>query len=436
MRITIAGSGYVGLVSGACLASTGNTVVGYDIDESKVATINRGDCPIFEPGLTELLQSNIRAKRLHFTTDPDEALANPEVVFIAIGTPPLPDGSADLSNVFAFAKSMAERVKQPTVLVTKSTVPVGTGDRVEKLVREHTKVPVSVVSNPEFLKEGNAVSDFLRPDRVVIGANEPEAGNIIRELHLPFVRNERPILVMARRAAEMTKYASNAMLATRISFINEIANLCDAWGVDVNQVRRGMGTDSRIGFQFLYPGAGYGGSCFPKDVQALAHVTREVGREPVMLDAVHNVNMAQKRVLFSKIKERFGDGLKGMTFAIWGVAFKAGTDDLRESPALTLIDLLLEAGAKVRAHDPAGLDNLRRQYGDRVSCFEDVYETLEGADALCVCTEWAEFRSPEFPRIREMLKQKAVFDGRNLYDLDAMKRYGLEYHCIGRPVVS
>jgi len=436
MRITIAGSGYVGLVSGACLASTGNTVIGYDIDAGKVTALNNGQCPIFEPGLEELLRTNIKAGRLRFTTNPDEALAEPEVVFIAIGTPPREDGSADLSNIFKFCEELAARVKQETVVVTKSTVPVGTGDKVEAFLRERTRVPVHCVSNPEFLKEGDAVSDFLRPDRVVIGFQNAEAGQIVHELHLPFVRNQRPILMMSRRAAEMSKYAANSFLATRISFINEVANLCDAVGVDVDEVRRGMGSDSRIGYHFLYPGSGYGGSCFPKDVQALAHVTREAGLEPVILDAVHRVNTDQKRVLFGKIQRFFGGDLAGKAFAIWGVTFKAGTDDLRESPALALIDLLLEAGAAVRAHDPAGMENLGRHYGDRVVCVEDAYAALEGADALCVCTEWAEFRSPEFTRIRDLLKHQVIFDGRNLYDLGAVERYGLAYFPIGRPSIT
>ncbi len=436
MRITVAGTGYVGLVSGACLADTGNTVVGYDIDEKKVARLSAGECPIYEPGLTELLAANLKARRLTFTTDIDTALAKPEVVFICIGTPPRDDGSADLSAILDFVTRMAPRLKQPTVVATKSTVPVGTGDRIEALMQQHCRVPFDVASNPEFLKEGSAVPDFLRPDRVVIGVERDEPGQILRELHLPFVRNNKPVLIMRRRASEMTKYAANSFLATRISFINEIANLCDACGVDVAEVRQGMGTDSRIGFQFLYPGAGYGGSCFPKDVQALAHVAREVHMDPVILDSVHRVNEAQKRVLFDKIARRFGDAVAGMTFALWGVTFKPETDDLREAPALRLIDLLLEAGAKVHAHDPAGLDNLRGMYGGRIKFFDDAYQALPGADCLVVSTEWNEFRSPEFQRIRETLKQPVVFDGRNLYDLAAMKRYGLEYHCIGRPQVT
>ncbi len=436
MRITVAGTGYVGLVSGVCLADTGNTVVGYDIDQGKIARLNRGECPIFEPGLTALLANNIKAGRLTFTTDIDRALEAPEVVFICIGTPPQPDGSADLSGIFDFVSEMSPRLNRPTVVATKSTVPVGTGDRIEELMKERCQVPFDVASNPEFLKEGSAVPDFLRPDRVVIGVERDEPGQIIRELHLPFVRNNKPVLIMRRRASEMTKYAANSFLATRISFINEIANLCDACGVDVAQVREGMGTDSRIGFQFLYPGAGYGGSCFPKDVQALAHVSRQVNMEPVILDSVHRVNEAQKRVLFGKIRERFGDKVGQMTFAIWGVTFKPETDDLREAPALELIDELVEAGAKVQAHDPAGLENLKKLYGDRISYSDKAYDALKGADCLTVCTEWNEFRSPEFQRIGEILSQPVIFDGRNLYDLAAMERYGIEYHCIGRPKVN
>jgi len=436
MRITVAGTGYVGLVSGACLASTGNNVIGYDIDKGKIERLNAGECPIFEPGLAELLAGNAQSGRLQFTADIDEALTSPEIVFVAIGTPPRPDGSADLSQIFAFAEQLADHVTGPTILATKSTVPVGTGDRLERIVRGRTKVPIHVVSNPEFLKEGSAVNDFLKPDRVVVGAEDEEAAQVLRELHLPFVRNNRPILVMSRRASEMTKYAANACLATRISFINEIANLCDATGVDVEEVRRGMGTDQRIGFQFLYPGCGYGGSCFPKDVQALAHVAREAGINPILLDAVHNVNKAQKNVLYAKIRRRFNDALHDLTFAFWGVTFKPATDDLREAPALILIDQLLQDGATVRAHDPAGLENLKALYGDRVSCHAEPYEALSGADALVVCTEWNEFRSPEFARMKETLRQPIIFDGRNLYDLGAMKRHGLEYHPIGRPTTN
>jgi UDPglucose 6-dehydrogenase len=436
MRITVAGTGYVGLVSGVCLASTGNTVIGYDIDSAKVAALKAGQCPIFEPGLAELLTANAQAGRLAFTDNLDEALASPEVVFVAIGTPPRQDGSADMSQIFDFAGQLADRVTEPTIMAIKSTVPVGTGDRLERIVKSRAKVPIPVVSNPEFLKEGSAVNDFLKPDRVLIGTGDAEAAQVIRELHLAFVRNNRPILVMSRRAAEMSKYAANACLAARISLINEIANLCDATGVDVEEVRRGMGTDARIGFQFLYPGAGYGGSCFPKDVQALAHVAREAGMNPVLLDAVHNVNQAQKNVLYSKIRRRFGDALHDLTFALWGVTFKPATDDLREAPALVLIDQLLQDGAAVRAHDPAGLANLQGLYDSRVSYHHDPYEALSGADALVICTEWNEFRSPDFPHMKETLRRPIIFDGRNLYDLEAMKRHEFEYHPIGRPTVN
>ncbi|MCH7814527.1 MAG: UDP-glucose/GDP-mannose dehydrogenase family protein [Planctomycetes bacterium] len=436
MKVTIAGTGYVGLVSATCLASTGNTVIGYDIDKEKIATLGRGECPIFEPGLHELLVSNLKAGRLHFTADADEALTAPDVIFITIGTPPRPDGSADLSQIMTFAEDAAVRVTEPTVVATKSTVPVGTGDRLEQLFRKRARVPVYVASNPEFLKEGSAVADFLRPDRVIIGADAPEAVELLRELHLPFVRNQRPILVMPRRASEMTKYAANTLLASRISFINEVANLCDACGVDVDDVRRGIGSDSRIGFQFLYPGAGYGGSCFPKDVQALAHIARQAGVDPVLLEAVHRVNEAQKLVLFNKIKNRFGQALAGMSAAVWGVSFKPETDDLREAPALTLIDQLLEAGVTVRVHDPAAMERLSELYHQRVACHAGPYDALEGADFLVICTEWNEFRSPEFPRMRRLLSQPIIFDGRNLYDLEAMRRHGMEYYPVGRPAVN
>ena len=436
MKVTIAGTGYVGLVSATCLASTGNTVIGYDIDNEKIAALSRGQCPIFEPGLGELLTNNLEAGRLHFTADADEALTAPDVVFIAIGTPPRPDGSADLSQIMAFAEDAAVRLTEPTVVATKSTVPVGTGDKLEQLFRKRARVPVYVASNPEFLKEGSAVADFLRPDRVIIGADAPEATELLRELHLPFVRNQRPVLVMPRRASEMTKYAANSLLASRISFINEVANLCDACGVDVDDVRRGIGSDSRIGFQFLYPGAGYGGSCFPKDVQALAHIARQAGVDPVLLEAVHRVNEAQKLVLFNKIKNRFGEALAGMSAAVWGVSFKPETDDLRQAPALTLIDQLLEAGVSVRVHDPAAMERLSERYQRRVTCYTGPYDALEGADFLIVCTEWNEFRSPEFPRMRRLLSQPIIFDGRNLYDLEAMRRHGMEYYPIGRPAVN
>jgi UDPglucose 6-dehydrogenase len=435
MRVMVAGSGYVGLVAGACLADAGNDVIGYDIDTGKVEALNNGEIPIFEPGLAELVKHNHDLGRLTFTTDLDKAMDHARVVFISIGTAPKADGSADLSGIEAFARSMAPLVSRELVVTIKSTVPVGTGEHVEKIIREVAKHPVHLISNPEFLKEGAAVQDFQRPERVVIGYENEEAAEIIRELYVPFVRNQRPILMMRRRAAELAKYACNGILASRISFINEIANLCDACDVDVDEVRKAMGTDSRIGFQFLYPGAGYGGSCFPKDVRALIHTAKSVGMTPSMLSASHETNESQKRILFSKIEKRFGGDLSGKTFAIWGIAFKPNTDDIREAPALTLIRQLLEAGASIRAHDPEALVHLREEFGNKVSYFDDNYEALRGASAMVVCTEWSNFRSPDFDRIKELLAEPIVFDGRNLYELSTMTRNGMEYHPIGRPAV-
>lgn len=436
MRITVAGSGYVGLVAGACLADTGNDVIGYDIDASKVDALTNGRIPIFEPGLTELVVHNQSVGRLRFTTDLGESMDHAHVVFICIGTAPQADGSADLSGIEAFARAMAPAVRRPLAVAIKSTVPVGTGERIEAIIREHAEHPVHLISNPEFLKEGAAVQDFQRPERVVIGYEDAGAAELIRELYVPFVRNHRPILMMRRRAAEMAKYACNGILAARISFINEIANLCDACDIDVDDVRRAMGTDSRIGFQFLYPGAGYGGSCFPKDVRALKRTAEHLNVNPQMLTATHLTNEAQKHVLFRKIRERFGDSLSGMTFAIWGIAFKPNTDDIREAPSLTLIEQLLGAGAAVQAYDPEALHHLRAVFADRITYHDHNYQALEGADALAICTEWNDFRSPDFERIRGLLSRAIIFDGRNLYEAGTMRRYGFEYHAIGKPPVK
>ncbi len=436
MRITVVGTGYVGLITATCLADAGNHVVGLDIDREKVDHLNQGKSPIYEPGLHDLLTENLSTGRLRFTTESAEAIAHGRVIFIAVGTPPREDGSADTSVLEAIGRLIAETMTEPKIVVVKSTVPVGTCDRLEAEMVSKTRQPLAVVSNPEFLKEGTAVDDFLRPDRVVIGAADPEAAETIRELYLPFVRNQRPILVMTRSAAEMTKYAANCFLATRISFINEIANICERCGVDVDQVRTGMGTDSRIGFHFLYPGAGYGGSCFPKDVQALAHLASEQGYDPTLLRSVHHINQAQRQRLFEKIRDRFDGDLSGRTFAIWGVTFKPKTDDLREAPALVVIEELLAAGAEVRAHDPRGLGNLQRAFGQRVTCCKDAYGALEDADALVIVTEWNEFRTPDFDRMRAVLKRPLIFDGRNLYEAQAMARKGFEYHSMGRPVVN
>jgi UDPglucose 6-dehydrogenase len=435
MRITIVGTGYVGLVTGVCLADAGNHVVGLDVDEEKVARLSRGECTIFEPGLTDLLQSNLAAGRFSLTTNLPEAVGGAEVIFIAIGTPPREDGSADLSMIEAAVQDIARNISKRTILAMKSTVPVGTCARIEKLVTPLAKHPVTVVSNPEFLKEGTAVDDFLRPDRVVVGSNDPEAAEVMRELYLPFVRNRNPILIVRRAASEMIKYAANCYLSTRISFINQISNLCEALDIDVDEVRAGIGHDARIGHHFMYPGIGYGGSCFPKDVQALCHVAGEAGLEADLLAAVHQVNERQKGLLLDRIRSHFDNDLSGRTFAVWGVAFKPQTDDIREAPALVTIRGLLEAGACVRAHDPKALANLRAELGERVTCCTDAYEALAGADALVVCTEWNEFRSPDFDRIHQALRQPLVFDGRNVYSPDHMRRRGFKYYSVGRPPV-
>ena len=436
MRITVAGTGYVGLVTGACLADSGNHVLCLDIDREKIEALRRGESPIYEPGLADLLQDNIRGGRLVFSTDLAQAVGHGQVIFLAIGTPPGPDGSADLSGIFTAAEQMAALITEPKIVVNKSTVPVGTARRLEQIIQAHCSHPVHLVSNPEFLKEGTAVDDFLRPDRVVIGAEDDQAAQIVRELYLPFVRNRSPIIIMKREAAELTKYAANCFLATRISFINEIANICEKHGVDVNEVREGIGTDRRIGFQFLYPGVGYGGSCFPKDVQAMSHVAAQAGVPKDLFEIVHQVNERQRRLLFEKIKLHFDGQLGGKRFAMWGVTFKPKTDDIREAPALTIIQNLLDGGAEVNASDPQGLDNLQGEFGDRVSYFPDAYQALSGCDALVVVTEWNEYRSPDFERLRAALKTPLIFDGRNLYEPAAMARHGFAYYSVGRPTVA
>ncbi len=435
MKVTIVGTGYVGLVTGVCLADTGNHVIGLDVDADKVARLSRGECTIFEPGLTDLLQSNLAAGRFRLTTNLKEAVEHADVIFIAIGTPPKADGSADLSMIERAVVDIAKAVNKHTVLVMKSTVPVGTGARVEQLIASHKKHPIDVVSNPEFLKEGSAVDDFLRPDRVVIGTDSEHAATLMKELYAPFVRNNHPIIVVKRAASEMVKYAANCYLAMRISFINQVANLCERLGIDVDEVRTGMGYDARIGSHFMYPGAGYGGSCFPKDVQALWHVAKAAGIEADLLRAVHEVNEQQKGLLVDRIRSHFGD-LKGKAFAIWGIAFKPKTDDIREAPSLRIIEGLLAGGATVRACDPKGLDHLKKEFGDKIQYCPDAYAALPGADALVICTEWNEYRSADFDRIKSALKQPIIFDGRNLYSVDQMKRRGFTYYSIGRPPVK
>jgi UDPglucose 6-dehydrogenase len=435
VQIAVIGSGYVGLVTAACLADSGNHVVAVDTDAPKVEALRAGHCPFFETGLEELVRENLRAGRLRFSTDVTGSVAGVRMVFLAVGTPPRPDGSADLTAIESAAVAVAAGLTGPAILVTKSTVPVGTGARLEALIGAQTPHRCPTVSNPEFLKEGSALNDFLRPDRVIIGADDAAAGDEVAELHEPFVRNNKPILRMSRAAAELTKYAANAYLAARISFINEIAEVCERLSVDINEVRRGIGSDQRIGHHFLYPGLGYGGSCFPKDVQALAAFGRAAGASCQLLEAVHQRNLAQRANMVRRVLERLGGNLRGRRLAVWGLAFKPETDDVREAPALTIIESLLDAGAQFAVYDPRATDSARRVFGDRITYHTDPYAALEGADALLILTEWMEFRSPDFPRIRTLLKQPLIFDGRNLYAPATAKRYNFEYYSVGRPPV-
>ena len=434
MKVAVVGTGYVGLVVGACLAETGNDVVGADLDAGKIEGLRQNHLPIYEPGLEPLVIRNQRDGRLRFTTDVGAAIEGAEVVFIAVGTPPDEDGSADLRHVLAVATTIGQHMNRPKLVVTKSTVPVGTARKVRAEIAKHTKLPFHVCANPEFLKEGAAVEDFMKPDRVVVGVDSPEAAQVIGDLYAPFVRTGNPIIFMDLASAEMTKYAANAMLATRISFMNQIARLCDAVSADVTLVRKGIGTDRRIGPAFLFPGPGYGGSCFPKDVKALIHTGQECGVPLDILEAVESANEKQKRVLFEKLARRFEDGLRGVTIAIWGLAFKAETDDVRESPALVLAEQLLAAGARVQAHDPAAIATARRELGDRVTYASTAYEALEGAAALAIVTEWLEYRNPDFDRIKGLLSRPLIVDGRNLYDPQRLARLGFVYDSIGRPV--
>lgn len=432
MKVAVVGTGYVGLVVGACLAETGNDVVCADVDEAKIAGLRENRLPIYEPGLEPLVVRNGRDGRLRFTTDVAGAVRASEIVFIAVGTPPDEDGSADLQHVLAVARTIGQNLDGPTIVITKSTVPVGTAGRVRAEIARHTTVPFHVCSNPEFLKEGAAVEDFMKPDRVVVGVDSEEAARVLEELYAPFVRTGNPLLFMDVASAEMTKYAANAMLATRISFMNQIAALCERLGADVSLVRRGIGSDRRIGPAFLFPGPGYGGSCFPKDVRALMRSGEEQGVSLDILKAVEAANERQKRVLFDKLSRHLEGRLRGRTVAVWGLAFKAETDDVRESPALVLVEGLLEAGAAVRVHDPAALDSARRLLGDRVSYARHAYDPLEGADALAVVTEWLEYRNPDFDRIKRLLARPLIVDGRNLYDPEKLGRLGFTYDSIGR----
>jgi UDPglucose 6-dehydrogenase len=434
------GTGYVGLVTGTCFAEAGNDVVCLDVDAGKIETLERGGIPIHEPGLHDLIRRNVAGGRLRFTTDIDAAVAHGALQFIAVGTPPDEDGDADMQYVIAAARNIGSRMVDFKVIVDKSTVPVGTADRVREtiaaeLARRGVDLPFAVASNPEFLKEGAAVEDFMKPDRVVIGSDDERAIGLLRAVYAPFQRNHERLLVMDVRSAELTKYAANAMLATRISLMNELANLADALGADIEQVRRGIGSDPRIGYRFLYPGAGYGGSCFPKDVKALQATARHHGRALKVLAAVEAVNDAQKKRLLEKITQRFGSDLATKTFAIWGLAFKANTDDMREAPSQTVVRGLLERGASVIAYDPVAMDEARRVFGTtaRLSYAASPMEAVTGADALVVVTEWQEFRSPDFSELKRTLHQPLIFDGRNLFDPREVRAAGLEYFGIGRP---
>ncbi len=441
MKLTVVGTGYVGLVTGACLADVGNEVLCIDIDPRKIDVLNGGGIPIFEPGLKEIVAANVRAGRLRFSTDVAEGVAFGDVQMIAVGTPPGEDGSADLQYVVAAARTIGRHMTSPKIVIDKSTVPVGTADRVKSALAEELRsrnadLKFSVVSNPEFLKEGAAVEDFMRPDRIIIGAEDDEAVEAMRRLYAPFNRSHDRLMVMDVRSAELTKYAANAMLATRISFMNELALLAEKVGADIESVRRGMGSDPRIGYQFLYPGFGYGGSCFPKDVQALQRTATASGMDLKLLESVEAVNYAQKHVLTQKIVKRLGDNLSGRTIALWGLAFKPNTDDMREAPSLVLIDDLLARGANVVAHDPVAMHEARKTLGERISYADSPMAALKDADALAIVTEWKTFRAPDFAAIKSCLKAPIVFDGRNLYEPDAMKELGFEYYPIGREQVG
>jgi UDPglucose 6-dehydrogenase len=437
MNISVFGSGYVGLVAGACFADVGNDVICADINESKISMLNKGEIPIYEPGLSDIVRRNMREERLSFTTDLKMAINESKIIFIAVGTPPDQDGSADLQNVLAVARTIGKTMKESKIIVNKSTVPVGTADLVRKEIFKHTNQSVAVVSNPEFLKEGAAIDDFMKPDRVIIGSSDEEAMNTIRDLYMPFVRTGKPIILMDEHSAELTKYAANAILATKISFMNEVANLCERVGADIHMIRKGIGTDSRIGPSFIFPGVGYGGSCFPKDVKALISTGKKHNYQLEVLKAVESVNIKQKTILMDKFEKYFNNDLTGKVFAIWGLSFKPRTDDMREAPAIDMIEALVSKGAKVQAHDPEAMQEAERIFkdwiGNQVTLFGKRYDCLEGADALVIMTEWNEFREPDFPLIKETLNNSVIFDGRNIYEPERMKNSGIDYFCIGRP---
>jgi len=436
MKIAVVGTGYVGLVTGTCFAETGNTVTCIDIDQEKVKKLQAGEITIYEPGLEQLFERNLKQQRLSFTTDLEEGITDAKIIFLALPTPPGEDGSADLKYILKVADDLGSILKDYTVVIDKSTVPVGTADKVRERIQKNAKVEFDVVSNPEFLREGVAVEDFMKPDRVVLGTSSARARKVMETLYGPFVRQGNPIIFMDERSAELTKYAANSFLATKISFMNEIANLCELLGADVDAVRKGVGTDSRIGKRFLFPGIGYGGSCFPKDVQALAKSSKDASYDFKILNAVMEVNDSQKTILIPKIKDYFKGNLKGKTIAMWGLSFKPHTDDIREAPALYNIEEFLKAGAIVRAHDPEGMKNVEKVLKGKIKYCETPYEAAEGADAIFIATEWPEFRTPDFDKLSAIVKEKVIFDGRNLYDLTLMKELGYVYYSIGREVIN
>lgn len=436
MKIAVVGTGYVGLVTGTCFAETGNHVTCVDIDESKVKKLQSGVVTIYEPGLEVLFERNIRQGRLDFTTNLEEGIKDAEIIFLALPTPPGEDGSADLKYVLGVAEQLGPLLDRFTVIVDKSTVPVGTAEKVTEKLKQGAKVDFDVVSNPEFLREGVAVEDFMKPDRVVIGASDDRSIKVMEKLYAPFVRQGNPIIFMDVRSAELTKYAANSFLATKITFMNEIANLCELMGADVDKVRKGIGTDARIGKRFLFAGIGYGGSCFPKDVQALAKSSKEYDYDFKILNSVMDVNALQKQKLIDPLKEYFNGDLSGKTIAVWGLAFKPYTDDIREAPALENITTLLSLGAKVNAYDPEAMENVKGIFGDKITFVDDEYQAIENADALMIMTEWPVFRTPEFDKLKSALKSHLILDGRNLYDLDQMEEMGFTYHSIGRRAIN
>jgi UDPglucose 6-dehydrogenase len=432
MKIAVIGTGYVGLVTGACLSETGNNVICIDCDRSKIDRLNQGQIPIYEPGLADMVARNVVADRLQFTTDLGASVPKAGLVFLAVGTPPGADGAPDLTALWTVVDQIAPHLRTGAIVVCKSTVPVGTNAKVTARLKGLTGRDIDVASNPEFLKEGMAIEDFMKPDRVIVGARTQEVMDVLADLYQPYLRTDKPFLAMSPESAEMAKYVSNALLSTKISFINEMANVCERVGADINEVRRGIGHDSRIGFAFLFPGVGYGGSCFPKDVRALAALARANGVDPTMMDAVHTVNGRQKSILVAKIEKHFGGKLDGKTFGIWGLSFKPNTDDIREAPSLVLIDYLLEAKAKVRVYDPAAMENVKAIYGDRLCYCEKRDDALRGVDALAICTEWKQFVHPDFDDMRTLMRQPIVFDGRNLYTPSRVKAAGFTYYSIGR----